>query len=72
MQIFIDSADTQEIKTKLASGLVDGVTTNPSLIKKSGRDPEEVYQELIDAGVPDISMEVVGTVGEMYLSLIHI
>ena len=46
--------------------MVDGVTTNPSLIKKSGRDPEEVYQELIDAGVPDISMEVVGTVGEMY------
>jgi len=66
MQIFIDSADTHEIKTSFASGLVDGVTTNPSLIKKSGRDPEEVYQELIDAGVPDISMEVVGTVGEMY------
>ena len=46
--------------------MVDGVTTNPSLIMKSGRDPEDVYQELIDAGIPDISMEVVGTVGEMY------
>ena len=46
--------------------MVDGVTTNPSLIKKSGRDPEEVYQELIDAGIQDISMEVVGSVEEMF------
>ena len=66
MKIFIDSANTQEIKYRFATGLVDGVTTNPSLIRKSGRDPEDVYQELIDAGVPDISMEVVGTSGEMH------
>ena len=36
------------------------------MIRKAGRDPEEVYQEMIDIGVPDVSMEVVGTVGEMY------
>ena len=49
------------------TGLVDGVTTNPSLIMKSGRDPEDVYQELIDiAGIRDISMEVVGSDTEMY------
>ena len=41
-------------------GLIDGVTTNPTLIRKSGRDPEDVYQELIDMGIQDISMEVVG------------
>jgi transaldolase len=37
MQIFIDSADTDELKALAATGLVDGVTTNPSLIAKSGR-----------------------------------
>ena len=61
MKIFLDTADTELIKKHWATGLVDGVTTNPTLIKKSGRDPEEVYQELIDLGLPDISMEVVGT-----------
>ena len=40
--------------------MIDGVTTNPTLIYKSGRNPEDVYQELIDIGIPDISMEVVG------------
>ena len=66
MKIFIDTAQTSEIHEAFQTGLVDGVTTNPSLIMKSGRDPEDVYQELIEAGIPDISMEVVGTVGEMY------
>ena len=65
MKIFLDTADTELIKKHFATGLVDGVTTNPTLIKKSGRDPEEVYQELIDLGLPDISMEVVGTGEEM-------
>ena len=45
--------------------MIDGVTTNPSLIFKNGGDPEYVYQTLIDLGVPDISMEVVGTGEEM-------
>ena len=65
MKIFLDTADTQLIKDGFATGLIDGVTTNPSLIRKSGRDPEAVYQELIDLGIPDISMEVVGTGEEM-------
>ena len=56
MKIFLDTANTQEIKDGYDTGLIDGVTTNPSLIMKSGRDPEEVYQELIDYGIPDISM----------------
>ena len=66
MKLFIDSADTQEIISRFETGLIDGVTTNPSLIRKSGKDPEEVYQELIDAGIQDISMEVVGSVEEMF------
>ena len=65
MKIFLDTADTSLIKKYFATGLIDGVTTNPTLIKKSGRDPLEVYQELKDFGIPDISMEVVGDADEM-------
>ena len=60
MKIFLDTADTELIKKYYGTGLIDGVTTNPTLIRKSGRDPEDVYQELADHGVRDISMEVVG------------
>ena len=60
MKIFLDTADTEIIRERFETGLIDGVTTNPSLIRKSGRDPEEVYQEIKDMGVQDISMEVVG------------
>ena len=65
MKIFLDTADTSLIQKHFATGLIDGITTNPTLIKKSGRDPLEVYQELKDLGVPDISMEVVGDADEM-------
>jgi len=58
MNIFIDSAVTSEIKRAFDTGLIDGVTTNPTLIAKSGKDPHDVYKELMDYGVPDISMEV--------------
>jgi len=65
MKIFLDTADTSIIQKHFATGLIDGITTNPTLIRKSGRDPLEVYQELKDLGVPDISMEVVGDADEM-------
>ena len=60
MKIFLDTADTELIKKYYGTGLIDGVTTNPTLIRKSCKDPEDVYQELADYGVRDISMEVVG------------
>ena len=66
MKIFLDTADTQTIIKGLATGLIDGVTTNPTLIRKSGHDPYDVYDAIRDLGVPDISMEVYGEVGEMY------
>ena len=66
MKIFLDTADTEQIKKYFETGLVDGVTTNPSLIRKSGRDPNEVYREIRDIGITDISMEVVGDTEEMY------
>ena len=59
MKIFLDTADVTSILERFETGLIDGVTTNPSLIRKSGRDPEDVYRELAMAGIPDISMEVV-------------
>ena len=65
MKIFLDTADVSTILTHFETGLIDGVTTNPTLIMKSGRDPEDVYQELAEAGVRDISMEVVGSRDEM-------
>ena len=65
MKIFLDTAETSIIRGEFATGLVDGVTTNPTLIMKSGRNPEDVYSEIKDIGVPDISMEVVGDADEM-------
>jgi len=65
MKIFLDTADTEIIKKHFDTGLIDGITTNPTLIMKSGRNPDDVYQELKDLGVNDLSMEVVGTSDEM-------
>ena len=59
MRIFLDTADTEVIKKYYGTGLIDGITTNPTLIRRSGRDPEDVYKELED------SMEVVGDSNEM-------
>lgn len=65
MQIFLDSADTEVIKKYFDTGLIDGVTTNPTLMMKSGKTPDDVYQELKDIGIRDISMEVMGNAEEM-------
>ena len=65
MKLFLDTADVESIADSFETGLIDGVTTNPTLMMKSGRDPDDVYQELINLGVPDVSMEVVGNSFEM-------
>ena len=66
MKIFLDTADTEVIKEHFNTGLIDGVTTNPTLIMKSGRNPDDVYHELANFGIKDISMEVMGNFVEMY------
>ena len=71
MKIFLDTADCQEIQKHYSTGLIDGVTTNPSLILKSHRKPDDVYSELKAMGLYDISMEVVdntiiGTLNEAH------
>ena len=65
MKLFLDTADVESIADSFRTGLIDGVTTNPTLMMKSGRNPDDVYQELINLGVPDVSMEVVGDSYEM-------
>ena len=68
MKLFLDSADTDAIVSRYNTGLISGVTTNPTLIFKSGRHPQDVYNELIKEGIPDISMEIVGESEEDFFS----
>jgi len=59
MKFFVDTADTNDIRDLAESGLVDGVTTNPSLIHKSGRDFLEVVREICTITPGPVSAEVV-------------
>lgn len=61
MKIFIDSADINEIKKANAMGVVDGVTTNPSLVAKTGRDFKSVVKDIIAEVKGPISLEVTDT-----------
>jgi transaldolase len=58
MQLFLDTTDVAVLKDLAATGLVDGVTTNPSLIAKSGRNMLEVIREICDIVPGPISAEV--------------
>jgi len=59
MKFFIDTADVREIREAHALGLVDGVTTNPSLIAKSGRKFKDVIKEIVSIVDGPISAEVI-------------
>ncbi len=61
MKFFLDTAELDEIKDLAATGLVDGVTTNPSLIAKSGRDFIEAIREICDVVEGPVSAEVTAT-----------
>ena len=61
MKIFLDTAETDIVRKHFSTKLIDGLTTNPTLIRKSGRNHEDVYQEFKDIGLTDISMEVIGS-----------
>jgi transaldolase len=58
MKFFVDSADVKEIQELAETGLVDGVTTNPSLVAKSGRKIKEVIAEICAAVPGPVSAEV--------------
>jgi len=61
MQLFLDTASVTEIRTMWEIGILDGVTTNPTLVAKEGRKFEEVLREVCALGVPSVSAEVVAT-----------
>jgi len=61
MKFFVDTADVDEIRELNAMGLLDGVTTNPSLIMKAGRDIMEVTKEICDIVDGPVSAEVTAT-----------
>jgi transaldolase len=68
MKFFVDTADVSEIRSLAEAGLVDGVTTNPSLIAKSGRRMAEVIAEICDITPGPVSAEVTATDFEMMLA----
>ena len=59
MKIFVDTADLDEIRELASWGIVDGVTTNPTLVKKSGRTFQEIIEEIFTIVDGPISLEVV-------------
>jgi len=61
MKFFIDTGDVREVREAHAMGLVDGITTNPSLIAKSGRKYRDVVVEMCEIVNGPISAEVIGT-----------
>ena len=61
MKFFVDTADTAEIRDLAETGLLDGVTTNPSLIHKAGRDFLEVVREICSIVPGPVSAEVVAS-----------
>jgi transaldolase len=61
MKFFVDTADTDEIRDLAATGLVDGVTTNPSLVAKTGRDFTDVVKEICAMIEGPVSAEVTAT-----------
>jgi transaldolase len=61
MRFFVDTADVAEIKELAATGLLDGVTTNPSLVAKAGRDFKQIIAEICDVVPGPVSAEVAAT-----------
>ncbi len=61
MKLFLDTASVKEIRTMWEIGILDGVTTNPTLVAKEGRRFEDVLHEICAMGIPSVSAEVVAT-----------
>jgi len=59
MKLFIDTADVAQVREAWSWGIIDGVTTNPSHVAKSGRKPSEVYREICDIVDGPISLETI-------------
>lgn len=64
MKIFVDTADLDEIRELASWGVIDGVTTNPTLIARSGRSFKEIVDEIFKIVDGPISLEVVGSTAD--------
>ena len=64
MKFFIDTANIEEIKKGIEMGLVDGVTTNPTLLSKEKKDPQLVIKEILETVDGPVSLEVIATDAE--------
>ena len=68
MKLFLDTADVATVSQFWSTGLIDGLTTNPTLMMKAGQLPDKVYHDLKNLGIKDISMEVVADTADGMLS----
>ena len=59
MKLFIDTAEVAQVREAWSWGIIDGVTTNPSHVAKSGRKPSEVYREICDIVDGPVSLETI-------------
>jgi len=64
MKFFIDTANIDEIRKGMEMGLVDGVTTNPSLLAKEKKDPDTVLREILQTVPGPVSLEVISTTSQ--------
>ncbi len=72
MKFFVDTADVAEIKELAATGLLDGVTTNPSLVAKANRDFKTIIAEICDIVPGPVSAEVASTTYDQMLKEAHV
>jgi transaldolase len=61
MKLFIDTADVTQIREAWSWGIIDGVTTNPTHVMKTGRKPEDVYREILEIVDGPVSLETIAT-----------
>lgn len=64
MKLFIDTADVAQIKDAWSWGIIDGVTTNPTHVMKTGRKPDDVYREILAIVNGPVSLETIATNAE--------
>ena len=71
MKLFLDSSNTEVVHDAVATGLIDGVTTNPSLMMKEGKDPRDVILQICNmfGWTASVSAEVVGETAEEMLNM---
>jgi transaldolase len=61
MKLFLDTASVTDIRTMWNIGILDGVTTNPTLVSKEGRKFDDILRDICALGIPSVSAEVVAT-----------